>query len=196
MNNIIIHIAGPSGAGKTYMGNKLQNHFKDKIVVKDLEDLRQKFIEKYCPINEKFNVTKYQKYIDYFISENKKPIIFVGLNDNDGIEVSNREKNIYYNLYSKYNYYIDIDDHKVAKQKCKRIIPIIKRLMTDNVDSIIYDTSSVLLNIEILIDINCNINEIIKMNNKWKKDYMRQGYTCLTRENIYKNILHILKSIK
>jgi hypothetical protein len=195
MNNIIIHIAGPSGAGKTYMGNKLQNYFKDKIVVKDLEDLRQKFIEKYCPRNAKFNVTKYQKYIDYFISKNKKPIIFVGLNDNDGIEVSNREKKIYYTLYADYNYYIDIDDDTVAKQKCKRIIPIIKRLMTDNVDAMIYETKSLLLNIELLMDINCNINEIIKMNNKWKKDYIRQGYKCLTRENIYKNILQILKNI-
>lgn len=43
---LIIHISGPSGAGKTTLGNKLKEKFKNKIVVKDLDDLRNEFIKK------------------------------------------------------------------------------------------------------------------------------------------------------
>ena len=44
---MIIHISGPSGSGKTTLGNKLKNEFKNKIVVKDLDDLRDEFIKSY-----------------------------------------------------------------------------------------------------------------------------------------------------
>ena len=44
MSNIIIHISGVSGAGKTTLGNKLTEQFKNKIVVKDIDDLRRDFI--------------------------------------------------------------------------------------------------------------------------------------------------------
>jgi uridine kinase len=37
---MIIHISGPSGSGKSTLGGKLKEHFKNKIVVKDLDDLR------------------------------------------------------------------------------------------------------------------------------------------------------------
>ena len=39
----------------------------------------------------------------------------------------------------------------------------------------------------------CSAKETIKMNNKWKKDYEKQGYKLMTRENILKNVLKILK---
>ena len=31
------------------------------------------------------------------------------------------------------------------------------------------------------------------MNNKWKKDYHKQGYKLMSRENILKNVLKILR---
>jgi pantothenate kinase-related protein Tda10 len=43
--NIIIHVAGSSGAGKTTLGLKLKNIYKDKIILKDLDDLRDDFIK-------------------------------------------------------------------------------------------------------------------------------------------------------
>jgi hypothetical protein len=202
MNNIIIHITGPCGAGKTYMGNKLQNYFKNKIVVKDLDELFDDFIQKYYRgIKEAFDETKYQNYINAFINKyKKKPIIFVGLNDNKTnyyVGYSGKIKDIYYNLHAQYKYYIDLDDNIVAKQKCKRLINhVIKNILDKSINLMIYETDDFLKIIGPYIKNQCNINEIIKMNNRWKKDYMRQGYKCLTRENIYKNILHILKSIK
>lgn len=46
MENLIIHICGASGSGKTTLGNKLKEHFKSKIIVKDLDDLRGEFEKK------------------------------------------------------------------------------------------------------------------------------------------------------
>ena len=45
--NKIIHISGPSGAGKTTLGEKLTKRFGKKITVKDIDDLRRDFIRYY-----------------------------------------------------------------------------------------------------------------------------------------------------
>jgi len=37
---MIIHISGVSGSGKTTLGNKLKKKLGKKIIVKDLDDLR------------------------------------------------------------------------------------------------------------------------------------------------------------
>ena len=38
----------------------------------------------------------------------------------------------------------------------------------------------------------CSAKKTIKLNNKWEKDYKKQGYKFLSRENIYKKICSIL----
>ena len=45
MSKIIIHISGASGSGKTFLGNHLKEQFGKKIIVKDLDDLRDEFIK-------------------------------------------------------------------------------------------------------------------------------------------------------
>jgi len=87
---MIIHISGPSGSGKTTLGNKLKEKFKNKIVVKDLDDLLFEFVmikekSKY-PVSTILKNWKedYQKYIDKYIKNQNKPIIFVGLNTDLG----------------------------------------------------------------------------------------------------------------
>ena len=119
MEKLIVHISGASGSGKTTLGNKLKEHFKSKIVVKDLDILREEHIKKTYDTSKGWSVdeVKYQKCIDDFIKKQKKPIIFVGLNDNPL-----GSKNIYYDIYSKYNYYIAIDDKELIKQKCIRFL--------------------------------------------------------------------------
>jgi adenylate kinase family enzyme len=119
METLIIHISGASGSGKTTLGNKLKEEFGKKIIVKDLDELRNEHIKKTYNTSKNWNVdeVKYQKYIDEFIIKQKKSIVFVGLNDNPlGI------KKIYYNIHSQYNFYIDIDDKIILKQKCIRFI--------------------------------------------------------------------------
>jgi adenylate kinase family enzyme len=191
MSKIIIHISGASGSGKTFLGNQLKEQFGKKIIVKDLDDLRDEFIKifygdkKWTYINEK----EYQNCIDTFINKQKKPIVFVGLNDNT---IYGKNKNLYYDLHSHYNYYIDIDDMIILKQKCLRFFEDIKNdkyAMNDLVNNNEY----FLKQVSYAIKRECRAKETIKMNNKWKKDYLKQGYKLMTRENILKNVSNILK---
>ena len=41
----------------------------------------------------------------------------------------------------------------------------------------------------------CSYKQMIKNNKKWKKDYLDQGYTFMSSENIFKNIVKILKDL-
>ena len=43
-----------------------------------------------------------------------------------------------------------------------------------------------------LIKRECSEKKTIKMSNKWRKDYEKQGYTFMSRENIFKNVLKLL----
>ena len=43
---MIIHISGASGSGKTTIGIKLKKHYKTKVIVNDLDELRDEHIKK------------------------------------------------------------------------------------------------------------------------------------------------------
>ena len=190
MNNII-HISGASGSGKTTLGNKLKEHFGKKIIVKDLDELRDEHIKKTYDTSKSWSIdeVKYQKYIDEFIDKQKKPIIFVGLNDN-----ILGTKNIYYNVHSQYNFYIDIDDKIIVKQKCIRFFNDDLPSHFDNevINDIMNNNELFIKQITKLIKRECSEKKTIKMNNKWRKDYEKQGYTFMSRENIFKNVLKLL----
>ena len=108
---LIIHIAGPQGSGKTTMGNKLKEIYDDKIHVKDLDDLRG---DAYKNQEEDF-----QKYIDKYIEEHKdKPLIFTGLDADlclGGVEPEETDK--IYDLHAKHNFYIDLPQEQILKQR-------------------------------------------------------------------------------
>ena len=38
----------------------------------------------------------------------------------------------------------------------------------------------------------CGAKEIIKLNKKWNKDYVEQGYTKMSRDDIYDTVCKIL----
>ena len=193
METLIIHISGASGSGKTTLGNKLKEHFKSKIVVKDLDILRDEHIKKTYDTSKGWSVdeVKYQKFIDDFINKQKKPIIFVGLNDN-----ILGTKNIYYNVHSQYNFYIDIDDKIILKQKCIRFITDDLPSHLDNqvINDIMNNNEFFIKQITNLIKRECSMKEMVKLNKKWKKDYKKQGYTFMSRENIYKSVVKILNN--
>lgn len=192
MDKIIIHISGPSGSGKTYLGNKLKEIFGNKIVVKDLDNLRDEHIEKTYNTSKGWSVdeVKYQKYIDDFIKKQKKPIIFVGLNDNHlGI------KKLYYDVHSQHKFYIDIDPKEILKQKCLRMlteeIPNDKDAMKDLTEN----NARFIKGMKFAIDGACNLKNIIKENNKLNKDYKKNGYKFMSRENIFNDVIKILNKI-
>ena len=188
MNKIIIHISGASGSGKTTLGLKLKEKFKGKIIVKDLDDLRDEFI-KYFYGNKKWTFIdekEYQKYIDKYIKRQKKTIIFVGLNDNI---LGNKQ--LYYNIQSQYNYYIKLDDETIMKQKCQRFLRNThnnKEAMND----LIKNNKKFMKLFTEAAEYNCNTNVMMKENNKFKKYYKKQGYIFMSRENIYKSVSKII----
>ena len=119
MDNLIIHISGVSGSGKTTLGHKIKEHFKSKIIVKDLDELFTEFVFIHYgtkiiskSILKNIDTSLYQSFLDDYILFQKKPLILVGLNRRGSFAT-----NEYYNLHAQYNFYIDIDNMLVVKQK-------------------------------------------------------------------------------
>jgi hypothetical protein len=185
-----------SGSGKTVLGNKLKAKYKNKIVVKDLDNLRDEFITKTYDTSKNwgFEDAKYQLFIDNFIQHTKKPLIFVGLNDNNWGE----NKNLYYNLHATHTYYIDIDDMIVVKQKCMRFLTDELPEMLQKDEQMQKDiTGNNPLFVKLTcknIQRECGTKETIKENKKWKTNYKKQGYTFESREQIYNTVVKILNA--
>ena len=118
---MIIHISGPSGSGKTHLGKRLKKTFGKKIVVKDLDDLKEDFINKNYKMCKDFEKEKYQEYVNNFINKQKKPLVLVGLNINE-CNINPSDKISYTNLTVDYKFYIKISDNVVVQQKCERFI--------------------------------------------------------------------------
>ena len=190
---MIIHISGPSGSGKTTLGNKLKKKYGKKMVVKDLDDLRDEFIKSYY--GEKrwtfINVREYQKYInDYIKKHSKKPIIFVGLNDNT---IFGRNKELYYNVHSDYNFYIKIDDNVIIEQKCERfILEFLPEILKHEKKDITEKNEYFIKQITKALKNECNALETKKLNKKWAKDYKKMKYKFMNRNDIYKEVCKIL----
>jgi hypothetical protein len=190
MDKIIVHISGASGSGKTVLGNKLNSYFKGSIIVKDLDDLRDEFIQKFYGNNRwtYIDENEYQDYIDNYINRQKRSIIFVGLNDNT---LFGKNKRMYYDVHSQYNYYIDIDDMTIVKQKCTRLISDIQN-DKHALNNLVQD-NAVFLKLFIQgIKRECGVKETIKMNNRWKKYYTKHGYKLMSKENIYKDVIKLI----
>jgi adenylate kinase family enzyme len=192
--NIIIHISGPSGAGKTTLGDKLIMKYGDKIVVKDIDNLRLDFIKKEYPgfKIDKWNAKKYQEYIDNFIKKNnKKPLVFVGLN-----HMPWWNKNLYYNMRPDYKFYIKLNAQTVFKQKCGRFIEDVfikskERMLND----IIKNEDKTMKHISTRYKNECSYEKTQKMNEIWNRDYKLQGYKFFTREQIFDHVCDILNDV-
>ncbi len=185
---LVIHVSGPSGSGKTTLGDKLKKKFGRKIVVEDIDHLRMEFIRSHYG-NRKFAIidkVAYQKYIDNFVGKQKKPLVFVGLNN-----MFWWHDDHYYDMHSIYNFYIDIDDGVILEQKCTRLLRDIQNdpiAMRD----LIYNNKFFMKRFLEGFTRDCSAKENTKVNAKWKKDYKEQKYIFMSRENIYKKICGIL----
>ena len=184
---MIIHICGSSGSGKTTLGNKLKSKYKNKIVDKDIDDIRTDFIKEHYG-NKKFNIidkVEYQKYIDNFVNNNlSKPLIFVGLNHMPWWHLHH-----YYNMHSTYNYFIELDDITIVKQKCTRLL---SGIMKNDMDYLVNNNEKFIKNVSNAIADECNLKNTIKMNKKWNKYYKKQEYKFMSSDNIYKEIVKLI----
>jgi adenylate kinase family enzyme len=191
-NKMIIHISGASGSGKTTLGEKIKERFHDQIVVKDIDSLRSEFIKEFYGEKKWTIIDKdeYQKYINEYINKQSKPLIFVGLN-----VMPWWHKNHYYDMHQTYGFYIDLDDDAILKQKCLRMfnqwahdLPNDQMAMNDLVNN----NKKFLKLVKEAIDLDCDKKETIRMNKKWKKDYMKQKYESARREEIIEKVSDIL----
>ena len=188
---MIIHITGSVGSGKTTLGNKLIKYFNDKIIVKDIDELRDEFIKKIYGLNSnniiKFDKKLYQEYIDNYINKNikfNKPLIFVGLNIMPWFH-----KNHYYDFHSNYNFFIKLSDKETIKQKCKRLL---LHIAENDMDYLINNNTKFIKNVNGAINDECNLTKTIKENNKYKNDYIKQKYIFMTSNKIFDYIINKL----
>lgn len=210
----IIHIAGASGSGKTYLGNKLAKKFKNKIVVKDLDDLRNDHLI----LNEKTNITaeefiktykfSYQKYIDDFIeNNNKKPIIFVGVNTYILGEIfyfKNKESEYpkaFFDVHANYKFYIDSDMNTILKQRFNRefddyinwFCNWIKGRKEILFENLLKDESKAKEDTCIALTRIMNFEKTKKDIDKLNKFYFEKRYVFLSQEKIYEATIKLLR---
>ena len=117
MNNQIIgHIAGSSGSGKTYIGELIQQKFPS-IIVKDLDDFNDEIqhSEKFKNMDDNLKIeyykNKFKKLLNIFIIENPQKILFVGYNSN---------WNSWINIETNNKLFIKILTENIIKQKYDR----------------------------------------------------------------------------
>lgn len=190
--NVIIHISGPSGAGKTTLGNQLKLHYGNRIVVKDIDDLRQEFIKhnyKNAKVISKFDKNKYQKYIDNFVSKYKIPLVFVGLNT-----MPWWHKGHYYNMHATHKYYIDIDTDLLFQQKCDRFLhDVFTKHKKPVYDDLKTNEKETIKQLSLGLKIECSYKDISNTKKIWDRDYKSQGYISLPREDIFFEVSKIIR---
>ena len=134
-----------------------------------------------------FDKVEYQKYIDNFIKKHSsKPIVFVGLNN-----ICCWHVNHYYNMHADHNYFIDLDDKTILRQKCRRFLLYLANSEVD-MKYLIDNNENYIKNVSDAIADLCNLKRMTKQNNKWRKAYKKQGYRFLSRDNIFKSVSKIL----
>ena len=91
----------------------------------------------------------------------------------------------------KLNYYIDIDDIIILKQKCLRTLEAIQKDKRA-IDDLVNNNERFIKMAVKGIKKDCSLKEVLKMNNRWKKDYKKMGYKFLSREEIFKDVSNLL----
>ena len=192
---LIIHISGPSGVGKTTLGKKLESSYSNKIVVKDIDDLQREFIKDHYAGKKWEIIDKdaYQKYINNYINKINKPLIFVGLN-----HMPWWHKELYYDMHSTHNFYINLNDETIIKQKCIRHLRKLSDLENNEtaMNNLINNNEKFIRLITKRIKNECDVKLIINRNKKLNEDYKKQGYIFLSREEIYDKVCGILDKNK
>ena len=179
--NIIIHVAGTQGSGKSTIGNKLLEEYPDKIHVCDLDDLHGDFLSQPHP-------QSYQKYIDKYIrNHSDKPVIFVGLDAELCLGLMDNS-DIYYNLYSKHNYYISSTENTL-KQRFFRQIDKLNTRKEYFFDEWMKNPDEIQDKLFRFVD----LNKWKENNSKCDELYASRKYEFLSSETIFSRILGILK---
>lgn len=190
---MIIHIAGVSGSGKTYMSNELQKLGLKNIVFIELDDLyRQYKLTIKRPKIETYEKDM-QKIIDNVITENEtNTIIFVGLNINfDSTIIINKRPfkvpQVFLNLYADTKFFIDIDINIALRRKFYRNITELYENKESYFDSWLKNNNS-----QFVINKRLNINSWLYKNNGYIEIYKNKNYNIQSYENIKQQIIDLV----
>jgi len=195
---MIIHISGPSGSGKTTLGNKIKEKLRNKIVVKDLDDLLFEFVMMKEKSKQNTSIIlkkwkkEYQKYIDNYIENQNKSIIFVGLNTDLGSFGFRNDKlkppKAFYNIHADYKFYIDIPVNEILQQKFYRQVMKICNNKEEWFEKWLNYPDNTQQKLNYLI----NISLWNKETEKWNKLYKKKDYKFMNRENIFIEVIKLL----
>lgn len=181
----VIHIAGASGSGKTTLGNRLKSSFNDRIVVKDLDDLRAAFIAERHDGEPfaNFDREAYQDYIDAYVQSNKfKPLVFVGLN-----EMPWWHPNHFYDLHATHKYYIDLPDVTVLRQKCQRLLLNLANSEQD-MQFLVDHNAKFIANVTNAVKDECDLEKVVADSQRLASAFRAQGYQFATADDIFNKI--------
>lgn len=105
-------------------------------------------------------------------------------------------KKLYYDMHSNYNFYIDIDNDIVFKQKCGRFLEDVFVDHREQVfEDIINNENKVIKGIQNAFGDECSYKLTKKLDNMWNTDYKKQGYKFMSREKIFEEVKQILTDI-
>ena len=188
---LIIHISGPSGSGKTTLGNQLKQIFGDKIVVTDLDDLRNEFLS----IQSYFTTERFQEYIYSFIAKQTTPIIFTGINTKQEVLTNPFKTQECYDLESTYTFCILINLDVLYKRRFERFFSfsmenkdfIISQMMSNEEEAMSFLKSD--------LQKQCSFNETKKIHEFITQLYLKKKYTFLSYDDLYYKIYDIIYSL-
>ena len=207
---MITHISGASGAGKTTLGNKLKAKYGNKIVMKDIDDMRDDFYNSHkktsAPVFIKNYCRLYQDHMDVFIAKHKnKIIIFVGLNvfingEELGFKGVNFKPKLRLNTHATRKFYIKLNPEVILKQRYDRNYKPLydnfyKWVMTNQQQ--LYKQA---LNDEIAVKKEIiefatelfQFAETRKDIDRWGEYYKKEGYKFMSRDQIYKAVVKLI----
>jgi hypothetical protein len=196
IKRLIIHISGPAGSGKSYLGKKLKTEFGNEIVVKDTDDLNYD----YCKINkieiplvEKINKKHFQKYIDELINETTQPLIITGINffPKNPLEGISNE---YYKIDAHHKFYIEIDEELVFNQKVERFFKENSGLIKIDKDRVLKDNENYVQLLKNIIESNLSFQNMSESNSIWNNHFKSEDYIFSTNDNIYQDVSKILEN--
>ncbi len=182
-SNIIIHVAGQQGSGKSYMGDKLQLYFGDLIYVKDLDELSGEFRSQ--------DLTDYQSFIDDFIIKHRdKLIIFTGLDAEMCLGAQKESDEDFYILHANHKFFIDLSDPELLRQRFYRQV----QKLSDRKDFLFKEWQKDPKSIQEKIIRYIDISSWQKNNKHCESHYRNRGYEMMSYELIFNKICDIIRS--
>ena len=180
-SNIIIHIAGTQGSGKTTLGERLVSKYGDKIFVYDLDNLRNEYI------SDKNKYDNYQDFLYKFINNHySKPLILVGL-DAEMCLGEMKDSDKYYDLKANIKLYIK-SSNQTLKQRFFRQLDKLDKRKEWFFENWLKNPESIQEKIFRFVD----LNKWKENNEKCDRLYGSRGYVSMTSNEIFEYIDKIL----